>query len=562
MYNYIQSNMTSISTIKQEPASPIQRAPSPVERKDRRCSLFRIITGASVAALAVLVSFGGAIPQNRATVQTSPALRVPNQICKLEPYPTPTPFEGAPSTFCMEEEDPALVEKRQLESRYRKLPCPPQMKKILAYTTVAGGRGDIAASAKAVNLMRTICPNATIEWVLGCDSDCRKEGYDPRAFLNPNDPSIQFRYLDADPPDETPIDFTLVGPYPPSCRFTEFERKLDRKIAGPVFGFVENANNPRWEPSFLAMGLKAGTGVFLDRSRIEAPLSREYCCPSYLPKIEDDGLRKDILEAMNVFDGQSQPDYDQYSFNSGYAHREASWEKFIDSVAIHEQKKDVVIVLNQRSALTRYRKGGSRDTEFRDKILTPDRLAFLKEKGYGTVILRGGKGEPPVLLQEAKNPESERRLTVIVRPSFLPNDMKRMQLASERLLATGDNSAAEAWAAQCKLYLYEDVSNAGGKWKFLRQQVDLARAISPNLAELLALFGGDDRFADNPLNKPLDKTRMERLERLLSDPDLGNATLKFCNKIVNEYSFEEILEGQVKRVAWKHYDPSKSPPSP
>ena len=418
MYNYIQSNMTAISTIKQEPASPIQRAPSPVQRKDRRCSLFRIITGASVAALAVLASLGGAIPQNRATVQTSPALRVPNQICKLESYSTPTPFEGAPSTFCMEEEDPELVEKRQHESRNRKLPCPPPIKKFLAYTTVAGGRGDIAASAKAVNLMRTICPNATIEWVLGCDSDCRKAEYDPRAFLNPNDPSIQFRYLDADPQDKAPIDFTLVGPYTPSFRFTEFERALDRKIAGPVFGFVENANKPRWEPSFLSMGLQAGTGVFLDRSRIEAPLSREYCCPSYLPKIEDDGLRKDILEAMNVFDGQSQPDYDQYSFNLGYAHQETSWEKFIDSVAIHERDKHVVIVLNQQGAFSGYTTHG-----FQDELFTPDRLAFLRQKGYGTVILKG-EGLEPILLQEAENPGLERRLTVIIRPSFVPSDMR------------------------------------------------------------------------------------------------------------------------------------------
>ena len=518
------ANMSNVSIIKQEPDPVIQRVPSPVQRKDRRCSLFRVITGVSVAALAVLASLGGVLPSNGGMVQTSPTLGNSNQLCKLGSYSTPTPFEVASPKFCAEEEDPALVERRQLESRYRKLPCPPQMQKIVAFTSVVGGRGDVAASAKAIDVMRTMCPLATFEWVLNCDFACQARRYDPRLFLNHDDPlKIHLRNWGSEPSDKAPVDFLLMGPVDPIWGLKYLESGLGRKITGPVFGFVENSETPRWwgkEP-FLGMGLRPGTGVFLDRSRIEAPLSRGYCCPSYLPQIQDIGLRKDILEAMNVFDEQSQPDYDQYSFNSGYAHHDASWGKFIDSVAIHERDKHVVIVLNQQGAFSGYTTHG-----FQDELFTPDRLAFLRQKGYGTVILKG-EGLEPILLQEAENPGLERRLTVIIRPSFVPSDMRRMQLASERLLATGDNSAVEAWSARCKLYLYEDVANLGSKWRFLQQQVDLAQTISPNLAKLLALFGGDRRLPQRSLNTPLDKKQMDELEQLLNDPNLGNATLKF-----------------------------------
>jgi hypothetical protein len=210
-----------------------------------------------------------------------------------------------------------------------------------------------------------------------------------------------------------------------------------------------------------------------------------------------------------------------------------------------------VIVLNQKGAFS------SLSTQkFQNEIFTSDRLTFLKQKGYGTVILKGQESES-VLLQEAENPQMERRLVVILRPSFVPIDMKRMQLASERLLATGDNSAVEAWSSRCKLYLYEDVANLGSKWKFLQQQVDFAKTISPNLAKLLALFGGDRRLPQPSLNMAFDKAKMDQLERLLEDPDLGSATIRFCNQIIKNYSFNEVLEGTVKRVAWQYYNSSK-----
>lgn len=475
---------------------------------------------------------------------------------------------------------------RQIDSQYRALPWPAQMQKIVVFTNVRGGRGDIAAAAKAIALMQKLCPTLSFDWILLGE---RSDQYDLRSFLNCDDPSkIRIREWQSKPPEKAPGDFLLIGPVELIWGVDYLESRIRRKIAGPTFGFLENAYglltfdskilqatvenadqqqvtaneiyqnlHPTIFPSksgnnkgLLPMGVQPGTGVFLDQSRIEAPLSRGYCCPSYLPQIQDAELREDILEAMNIFDGISEPDYDQHSFNSGYAHHPASWGKFIDCVAIHEKNKHAVIVLNQRGSSAHLT-----IQEFQDQIFTPQRLAFLKQKGYGTVLFKG-QGPETTLLQDAENPQLERRLTVIVRPSFNPSDMRCMQLASERLLATGDNSAVESWCARCKLYLYEDVANAGCKWKFLQQQVDLGQTISPNLSKLMALFGGDQRLPDyTSSHHPLDGSKMVEMEELLNAPDLSDATLQFCDHITSTYSFYAPLEAALKRTAWHHYIP-------
>lgn len=466
---------------------------------------------------------------------------------------------------------------RKIESQYRALPWPASIQKIVVLTDVKGGSGDVVAAAKAIALMQRICPTLTFDWVL-------KGSDDPSSFLNCQDTSkVSIRYWGSTPSKEDAGDFLLTGPVKLGWGIDYIESRISRKIAGPIFGFMENAEGlrtfDRKQPTrivkrstqedslnkiyqelhqcifpsksddsegLLPMGIRPGIGVFLDRSRIEASLSRGYCCPSYLSQIKDAKLRKDILEAMNIFDGQSQPDYDRYSFNFGYAHYRASWGKFIDCVAIHEKNKHVVIVLNQRGAVARLS-----TREFQDQIFDEERLMFLKRKGYGTIIFKG-QDQEDVLLQQVKD---SRSLTVIVRPSFTPNDMRQIQLASERLLATGDNSAVEAWCARCKLYLYEDVANGGCKWRFLQQQVDLAQTISPNLSKLLALFGGDRRLSDHFPNKPLSSQKMEEIEQLLNDPHLSTATLQFCEHITSNYSFDEVFEAAIKRTVWHHCIP-------
>lgn len=469
---------------------------------------------------------------------------------------------------------------RQIESQYRALPWPDMIQKIVVLTQVQGGRGDIAAATKAIAVMQRMCPSLTFDWVL---EGAQYNQYNPISFLNCQDPSrVRIRDWQSQPSEDIPGDFLLAGPVKLGWGIDYIENRISRKIAGPTFGFMENAedlqtfykvilpmivekfseeenqeiyqrvhqivfpNRSENGKGLLPMGIQPGSGVFLDKSRIEAPLSRGYCCPSYLTKINDVELRQDILEAMNVFDNESQPDYDQYSFNSGYAHHPASWGKFIDCVAIHEKDKHVVLVLNQRGEFAH-----PSTQEFQEQILGEERLAFLKSKGYGDIILKG-QDQKAVYLQKGS---SARSFTVIIRPSFTPNDMKQMQLASERLLATGDNSAVESLCARCQLYLYEDVANMGCKWRFLQQQVDLAKEISPNLSQLLALFGGDRRLSERFLNKPLSCEKMEEVEKLLNDPELGNATLEFCNHITSNYSFDDVLEGALKRTVWHHCIP-------
>lgn len=463
---------------------------------------------------------------------------------------------------------------RKIESFYRNLTWPDRMQKIVVLTHVKGGRGDVSAAAKAIDSVQDMCPKCTFDWILIGGIP----GEDPQSYLSGEDHSkVNVREWRSPSPDETPADLLVTGPVKEDWGNEYIESGIGRKIDSPTtFSFHEN--NDCWygwgetrlrdkakegtdlEETYrtklhalifppgkrghmgkqLQMGLHPGSGVFLDRSRIEAPLSRGYCCPSYLLQIQDASLRKDVLEAMDVFDAQSQPDYDQYSFNSGYAHHPVSWGKFIDSVAINERDKHVVIVLNQHG------EGRTLSTEqFRDQIFTPERLAFLKQKGYGTIALKGD-GQETLILQKPEYPQEERRLSLIVRPSFIPHDMKQLQLASERLLATGDNSAAEAWASRCKLYLYENFSEKG---EFLQQQIDLAKSISPNLAKLLELFA-DGKIKWTHSHKPLNEEKMAELERLLNDPNLSDATIKFCNQIVQNYSFKEVLEGGIKRIVW------------
>ena len=139
---------------------------------------------------------------------------------------------------------------------------------------------------------------------------------------------------------------------------------------------------------------------------MEAPLSRAYCCPSYISLIQNTELRQDILSAMSCHDDKSLPDYDSYSFNSGYAHHPASWGKFIDCVAIHERHKHVVIVLNQCGEFDRLSVG-----DFSNIIFTPERLAYLKEKGYGQVTLKGN--EEAILIQQSDDDQTKRNLDVL-----------------------------------------------------------------------------------------------------------------------------------------------------
>ena len=223
-----------------------------------------------------------------------------------------------------------------------------------------------------------------------------------------------------------------------------------------------------------------------------------------------------------------EPNYDRVSLNFGYAHSDQSMANFIDFVAIHERQKQLVIVFHRTEGDT-------------STLFSQQRVAFLEKWGYGSIIAKQIGKEPVELLRSTRL--DLRTLTALFVPSVAPNDMRQLQLASERLLATGDNSPAEAWAARCKLFMYEIF---GLKRAFHKQQVQLASRISDNLGKFFELSSMPSLKCDE----------MEQVIQILLDEKLSEATLEFCRRVCLDFSLEPILEGALKRTAWLHCQPN------
>lgn len=479
---------------------------------------------------------------------SSTSIALVSASARINPSPLSSQIISSQSiTVSLPENMDDLLEKvlilfqREIEKIYLNLPWPKNMKNILIETTVSGGKGDIAAAAKAISLVLRFCPKSvSIDWVHASISGC-----DPLSFLTHQEKSrVTHRELRSLPVNKDPADFVIIGPIVGIGK-AKIEEYTGRKIEGPIYGFNEIAmghGDPTWInfksyfsifPStlrYFSMGITPGSGIFLDQTRIKAPLTRTCCCPSYLLSIQDASLRKDILESMQVYDDRTKPDFDRYSFNSGYAHNPNLRGRFIEAVAIHECSKDAIIVLNDRGAF-----GALSSEEFFDYIFTSKRLDLLQKKGYGSITLKTKNKEISFLLSE--DGQNMRNVTVITRPSFTPHDMKQLQLSSERMIATGDNTAIEAWCAKCKLFLYECLPHKLG---FKEQQIDLAKKMAPAMSRLLEL--------------PNDCST-SKLEKAVHDPDLEKDTLNFCKYVVEHCSFGPIFEAGIKRAAWHHIIP-------
>ncbi|MEC7839146.1 MAG: DUF562 domain-containing protein [Chlamydiota bacterium] len=460
----------------------------------------------------------------------------------------------------------------KIEEQYKDLPLPKDVRNISLLTETPGGRGDIVAAAKVIELLEKISPFLTFNWLV---QPCRHEADKFLRVSNPSNVKLSWNGS-----DEVNADLLITGPAETMWGIKYIEKKFNLNLNGPEFKFLEagtssnypfalkfsitqsmlknenqsEVNSKSFSEAYermlstkplhgrdgTCMGIGDARGLFFDQSRIDTTLSREYCCPKPLLKIEDNSLRNDILGSLGSKGENQLPDYDHYSFNSGYAHRPSSWGKFIDLVAIHEQGKHVTIVLNQYGEFDR-----PNITEYCNVIFTPERLKLLQDQGYGNIAVKG-EGDEEVTLQKSKD-EPQRNLTVILRPSFSPSDMKQLQLASERLIATGMNSPAESWASRCKLFLYEDVGNGGVTHIFLEQQIQVANEINPKLGRLLELSGKK--------NSPLTKEEMEEVITLLQDPEISEATLKFCKHVTSHYRFEDAFISSLKRAIWHYKKP-------
>ncbi|MBM3207900.1 MAG: DUF562 domain-containing protein [Chlamydiae bacterium] len=461
---------------------------------------------------------------------------------------------------------------REIEKCYGHLPWPSNLRKICVCTQVQGGRGDISAAAKVIALMQRSHPSLHFDWVIqGSNSEKIMASEFIDIFEDRSKVVIsEFKEF----PENSQIDLLILGPFDGSSKRI-LQSKIQRNI--PVFFFMENAaavngrivgDRIAYEVRHLmnadslhypnlhsilfpysynnvpiiSMGLQKGSGVFLDRFRINAFLSQGYFGPEYLYSIQEEKLKNQILYSFN-----GNFNNDEVSFNFGYAHNCSSWMNFIDCIAMQEKNKNVVVVLNQEGASTR---GFVSAKDFAEKIFTELRIDFLRNEGYENIIIKSEDTEDIIVNSGV---HLEKKFTVILRQKFAYIDVKYMQLAAERILATGDNSAAEAWSAKCKLYLY-DVYSLGYKDIFLNQQVKVANECSENVGKILELFYSYVQQDSVKTKEEFDRKNL-LFRRLLNAPSLQDETLAFCDKIVKEYDFEKILENSLKRCVWIHTNP-------
>ena len=462
---------------------------------------------------------------------------------------------------------------RKIENCYSQLPWPTSLRKICVCTQVQGGRGDICAAAKVIALMQRNHPRLHFDWVIqGSTSEKIIASEFVEIFEDPSKVVLsEFKEFSKN----SEMDLLILGPFDQSSKpilhskiqknvpiffFMENAAAVDGRIVSDRIGYevrhLKEANSLNYENlhsvlfphsydnvPVISMGLQNGSGVFLDRFRINASLSQGYFGPEYLCSIQEEKLKNQILSSFNKDSSN-----DQVSFNFGYAHNCSSWSNFIDCIAMQEKNKNVVVVLNQKGASTR---GFVSSKAFAEKIFTPLRIDFLLSEGYANIIIKSGDTEDVIV---SYKDHFEKTFTVILRENFSYVDVKYMQLAAERILATGDNSAAEAWCAKCKLYLY-DVYALGCKDIFLNQQVKVANECSENVGKLLELFYSY-RHEESVNTKQEFDQKNHLFRSLLNAPSLQNETLAFCDKIIKDFDFEKILENSLKRCVWNHVNPN------
>lgn len=430
--------------------------------------------------------------------------------------------------------------RQRVNNLYSNLPWPSQIKQVAFITQVVGGKGDISSSAKVIELVQNIAPHIRITWYLTNDvyglGDF-SELFDAVHFLKncPRPQKIRLKRWD---PQHCKAELLIFGP--PHMFFEEpvinnlpkiptlhFSDYGDCFIEQPQLDKVKRErDHPSYETVYRCLlaaheteamvftGVIEGTGIFLDRKRLQAERGLHH-----LLELEDTSLKEAILEKDTEF-----------SMNFGYAYNLHSWEKFIDVITIDEQKRDLVLVC-----------GTSRWQNF-FSILNATKLSKIKERGIGKVLAKnkGQVGWTPFLEEQ-----EGRTFRILVWPSISPDDFRRLQLASDRLLATGDNSAAEAWAARPpRLYLYEDI---GFKNDFLEQQIRVAKKVAPLLGEILCLFSSVIRF---------EEIEISILTKLLQKDSLEEDVSKFCQYIIHNFSLEPIFKGAILRAAWHAANPN------
>jgi hypothetical protein len=286
------------------------------------------------------------------------------------------------------------------------------------------------------------------------------------------------------------------------------------------------------------MQLSENTGVFIDQERKESPLSLKFSCPSYIPKIFDGALRTFLTPELLH---EEKIDFSKKSFNLAYSHEIKNHLRFFDTITIHEKSKDVICLCNTETSFIPYLISFD---EMKRQLFDTKRLAHFLKHGFFKIILKTTTDQHIVQLDPTRHGKV---LTVLLYGQISPLDMKYVQLAADRILATGDNSPIEAWAARCKLYVYEKLIFKG---EFLEMQVSIAKQVAPKLGNLLELFASEGLDDDD---------YRETVTAILADEEkISEETYAFCRHITSKFSLDQRLMSFIKRAAWHYVKPELS----
>jgi len=295
----------------------------------------------------------------------------------------------------------------------------------------------------------------------------------------------------------------LIIKYYQTYTFTEIA-KYTNKPMGNLYDFEL--------PITLSMNLDETSGVFIDKRISSIKLPNGYSDQQFIKQISND-LQDDIVSAF---------EYGPASINFGYAHTSHLKTRFIWTT-LQQSKQNTLIIVNRHGVFERY------DYEEFVKVTMEDLKKYdIADLDFHSIIFL----ENGLVKKKRLNSRGRKLVHIVVREKFNPKDMTWLQLASDRLLATGDNSACESYAARCKLYMYEDVANCGCKDKFLKQQITVASIISTSLGRYIELAGK---------NKDFTAEEMKEYKSLLKIESLGQSTVEFCNYIIENYDFEDKL---------------------
>ncbi|ETR80351.1 hypothetical protein X556_0318 [Chlamydia pneumoniae B21] len=252
------------------------------------------------------------------------------------------------------------------------------------------------------------------------------------------------------------------------------------------------------------------SGWLLDPYRVCAPLSSPYSCPSYLLDLQNKELRRSLLSTFLDPKNPTSETFRSVSINFGNSSFGQRWPEFLSRVLHDEKEKHVAVVCN--------------DAKILEEGLFPEALSLLeenlRESGYSYLNILSVSPEGVSKVQERQILRRDlqgRSFTVMITDLPLGSeDIRSLQLASDRILVSSSLDAADACASGCKVLVYE---NPNESW-----------------AQELENF-----------YKQVEKEALE--EGRVSFREHFRAYM--CDKIVAQKNFLFTLDAVIKQAGWR-----------